>query len=43
METKHRTIVQAALMFIALTVLVLHHNSDKAEQAVAQKTIQANR
>lgn len=43
METKHRTILQAAVMIIALAVLVIHHNSDKNEHAVAQQTVPANR
>lgn len=43
METKHRTILQAAVMILALAVLVLHHNVEKNEQAMAQQSIHARR
>lgn len=43
METKHRTLLQAAVMIVVLAVLVLRHNSEKMEQAVAQQTAQASR
>lgn len=43
METKYRTLLQAAVMIIALAVVVINHNHDKAEQPLAQKTSQAHR
>lgn len=43
MQTKHRTILQAAVMIIVLAVLVIQHNSDKNEHAVAQQTVHARR
>lgn len=43
METKYRTLIQAAVMLLVLAVIVLNHSSDKAEQAVAQKTVQTRR
>lgn len=38
METKYRTLIQAAVMILVLAVIVLNHSSDKTEQVVAQKT-----
>lgn len=38
METKYRTLLQAAVMILALTVVVMNHSSERSERAVAQKT-----
>ncbi len=43
MEPKYKTLLQAAAMVLALAVLVLHHNVEKNEQAVAQQTVRAHR
>ena len=43
METKYRTLLQAAVMIIALAIVVIDHNNDKAEQPLAQKTSQPHR
>lgn len=38
METKYRTLLQAAVMILALAVVVMSHSSEKSQQAVAQQT-----
>lgn len=43
MEPKYRTLVQAAVFILALAVLVIHHNTTKDEQAMAQKTATVGR
>lgn len=43
METKYRTLLQAAVMILILAVVVINHSSEKAEQAIAQKTSHAHR
>jgi len=43
METKYRTLLQAAVMILVLAVIVINHSSDKGDQAVAQKTVHVRR
>jgi hypothetical protein len=43
METKYRTLIQAAVMLLVLAVVVINYSGDKAERAVAQTTIQPRR
>lgn len=43
METKYRTLLQAALMIAVIAVLVFNHSNNKAEQAVAQQTTHLHR
>lgn len=43
METKYRTLLQAAVMILILAVIVINHSSQKSEQAIAQQTIQVDR
>ncbi|HRF78525.1 MAG TPA: hypothetical protein PL070_00425 [Flavobacteriales bacterium] len=43
METKYRTLIQAAVMILVLAVIVINHSSDKGERSVAQKSVHARR
>lgn len=43
METKYRTLLQAAVMLLVLTVLVIDHNREQADRAMAQRTVHAER
>ncbi len=41
MEPKHRTLVQAAIIVLVLAFVILGHENDEGEQAIAQKTVQS--
>ena len=41
METKYRTLLQAAVMILILAVVVINHSNGKADHALAQHTSQA--
>ncbi|HOY29473.1 MAG TPA: hypothetical protein PLR96_10900 [Flavobacteriales bacterium] len=43
METKYRTLLQAAAMLLALALVVMNHGGDKGERSVAQKSVHARR
>ncbi|MGV3638846.1 MAG: hypothetical protein ACO1NQ_14490 [Flavobacteriales bacterium] len=43
METKYRTLLQAAIMLLVLALVVMNHGSDEGERAVAQKSVHARR
>jgi hypothetical protein len=43
METKYRTLLQAAVMLLVLALIVINHGGDKGEQSVAQKSVHARR
>lgn len=41
MEPKYRTLVQAAIIVLVLAFVILGHDNEKGEQAIAQKTSQS--
>lgn len=41
MEPKYRTLVQAAVIIMALAVIVHVNTNDKGQQAIAQKTMKS--
>jgi hypothetical protein len=43
METKYRTLLQAAVMLLVLALVVMNHGGEKGEQSVAQKSVHARR